>query len=151
MSDSIDADRLSCRFREYAELNGVCKALQQEMDALLQSDVGKLVLDSSDLFSILLSDAYKAKMHKMYAIYLGEAEDGDGNYKGVHLDFALNVRGTPIELGVIQADYPDAFNRMLIRQQKVSSTNPYPDRVLAVLREYFNFEAPQVGVTTAAL
>lgn len=57
---------------------------------MLESKVGRRLasLTQQQLFADLINDAYKPKMHKIYATYL----------RGVKVDFALNVRKSPFEL-----------------------------------------------------
>jgi hypothetical protein len=57
------------------------------MKQLLGSKLGEAVVTTSDdeLYTYVISDVYKARMHKMYAMY----------YRGVKAKFALNVRDSP--------------------------------------------------------
>lgn len=64
------------------------------MQALLSSELGKQLLNlrPTDLYDDLVNDAYKPKMHKLYAHFM----------QGVRVDFCLNVRKTPVPLMIIQ-------------------------------------------------
>ena len=66
------------------------------MDSILTSKMGQKIasLTQSQLFGALINDAYKPKMHKIYASYL----------RGVKVDFALNVRKSPFELKKIEKE-----------------------------------------------
>lgn len=61
---------------------------------MLKSNVGRrlALLSQPQLFNALINDAYKPKMHKIYATYL----------RGVTVDFALNVRRSPFPLRKIE-------------------------------------------------
>ena len=66
------------------------------LDALLDSPLGRRVAATpeEDLASLLLNDAYKPKMHRLYAMFYG----------GVTADFVLNVRRTPFPLERVRAE-----------------------------------------------
>ena len=66
------------------------------MDSMLKSKVGQKLasLTQPQLFDTLINDAYKPKMHKIYATYL----------RGVKVDFALNVRKSPFQLQKIEQE-----------------------------------------------
>lgn len=68
----------------------------EALDALLDSPLGRRVAATSeaDLASLLLNDAYKPKMHRLYAL----------SYGGVVADFVLNVRRTPFPLKRIRTE-----------------------------------------------
>lgn len=63
---------------------------------MLDSPLGRRVAGTSeaDLASLLLNDAYKLKMHRLYAM----------SYGGVVADFVLNVRRTPFPLKRIRTE-----------------------------------------------
>ena len=63
---------------------------------MLKSKVGQKLasLTQPQLFDTLINDAYKPKMHKIYATYL----------RGVKVDFALNVRKSPFQLKKIEQE-----------------------------------------------
>ena len=60
------------------------------MDELLSSPLGHALMSyrEEELFGLLMNDAYKPKMHKLYAQL----------YSGVEADFCLNIRRTPFPL-----------------------------------------------------
>ena len=64
------------------------------MQELLTSDLGKQLarLRTADVYDDLINDAYKPRMHKMYAHFM----------QGVQVDFCLNIRKTPLPLTTIQ-------------------------------------------------
>ena len=68
----------------------------EALDAMLDSPLGGRVAGTSeaDLASLLLNDAYKLKMHRLYAM----------SYRGVVADFVLNVRRTPFPLKRIRTE-----------------------------------------------
>ena len=70
--------------------------LAEALKAMLESKVGKRLasLTQQQLFGELINDAYKPKMHKIYATYL----------RGVKVDFALNVRKSPFELKKLEQE-----------------------------------------------
>ena len=63
---------------------------------MLDSPLGRRVAGTSegDLALLLLNDAYKLKMHRLYAM----------SYGGVVADFVLNVRRTPFPLKRIRTE-----------------------------------------------
>ena len=63
---------------------------------MLDSPLGRRVAGTreADLASLLLNDAYKLKMHRLYAM----------SYGGVVADFVLNVRRTPFPLKRIRTE-----------------------------------------------
>jgi nicotinic acid phosphoribosyltransferase len=75
------------------------------LDALLDSPLGRRVAATpeEDLASLLLNDAYKPKMHRLYAMFYG----------GVTADFVLNVRRTPFPLKRIRAEVCCARGKLL--------------------------------------
>ena len=60
------------------------------MDELLSSPLGQRLVGYSEeeLFGLLMNDAYKPKMHKLYTQL----------YTAVEADFCLNIRRTPFPL-----------------------------------------------------
>ena len=60
------------------------------VDELLSSPLGRALVSYSEveLFGLLMNDAYKPKMHKLYAQL----------YSAVEADFCLNIRRTPFPL-----------------------------------------------------
>lgn len=66
------------------------------LNAMLDSPLGRRVaaMPEADLASLLLNDAYKPKMHRLYAL----------SYGGVTADFVLNVRRTPFPLKRIRTE-----------------------------------------------
>ena len=75
------------RYRDKTRSDAAYQANWQLMLALLNSDIGKEVMRATDdeLYRYVISDVYKARMHKMYAKY----------YRAVRAKFALNVRKSP--------------------------------------------------------
>ena len=73
-----------------------CALHAEALDAMLDSPLGRRVAGTSeaDLASLLLNDAYKLKMHRLYAM----------SYGGVVADFVLNVRRTPFPLKRIRTE-----------------------------------------------
>ena len=63
---------------------------------MLDSKIGRKIasLSQQQLFTELISDAYKPKMHKIYSSFL----------RGAKVDFALNVRKSPFGLKRIEQE-----------------------------------------------
>lgn len=63
---------------------------------MLESRVGRKIasLSQQQLFTMLINDAYKPKMHKIYSLFL----------RGAQVDFALNVRKSPFGLKKIEQE-----------------------------------------------
>lgn len=63
---------------------------------MLNSSIGRKIasLTQQQLFTELINDAYKPKMHKIYSLFL----------RGVKVDFALNVRKSPFALKRIEQE-----------------------------------------------
>lgn len=67
--DAVDVPRLVARFKHYVDIHRPPAAEVTAMLGLLASSVGRRVcaLSKDELTSHLLDDAYKLKMHAMYA------------------------------------------------------------------------------------
>lgn len=67
---------------------------------MLESKMGRKIasLSQKQLFTELINDAYKPKMHKIYSMFL----------RGAKVDFALNVRKSPFDLRRIEAEVSEA-------------------------------------------
>lgn len=63
---------------------------------MLNSSIGRKIasLTQQQLFTELINDAYKPKIHKIYSLFL----------RGVKVDFALNVRKSPFALKRIEQE-----------------------------------------------
>ena len=63
---------------------------------MLNSSIGRKIasLTQQLLFTELINDAYKPKMHKIYSLFL----------RGVKVDFALNIRKSPFSLKWIEQE-----------------------------------------------
>jgi hypothetical protein len=72
MHQPIDAARLIARFAHYADSAGVSGASIKDLVSVLQSPLGYAVLQAPPglLDRWLLDDAYKLRMHKMYATFM---------------------------------------------------------------------------------
>ena len=68
----------------------------EALQKLLDSNIGRKIasLTHKHLFTELINDAYKPKMHKIYSLFL----------RGVKVDFALNVRRSPFALKRIEQE-----------------------------------------------
>ncbi len=66
---------------------------------------------------------------------------------GVDADFALNVRKTPLPLGVMRAESPGLFACLQWRVRQLQHVQPYSEAVLQAVREFMDWEVPQVGET----
>mmetsp|Transcript_41353 Transcript_41353/g.104812 ORF Transcript_41353/g.104812 Transcript_41353/m.104812 type:complete len:613 (+) Transcript_41353:60-1898(+) len=126
---TVEPERLVRRTKFYAERAGAAEEYVAGMEALLTSKCGAAVLAMSkeELHGVLNNDAYKAKMHKMYAKYYG----------GVSADFALNVRKTPVPLIDIEKAHPGVWRELLAALQRLTAIRPYDSEVQTVLKEYF--------------
>lgn len=63
---------------------------------MLDSSIGRKIasLTQQHLFTELINDAYKPKMHKIYSLFM----------RGVKVDFALNIRKSPFALKRIEQE-----------------------------------------------
>ena len=63
---------------------------------MLDSTMGRQIasLSQKQLFTELINDAYKPKMHKIYSMFL----------RGAKVDFALNIRKSPFALRKIEEE-----------------------------------------------
>lgn len=70
--------------------------LAEALQNMLDSSIGRKIasLTQQQLFTELINDAYKPKMHKIYSLFL----------RGVKVDFALNVRKSPFALKRIEQE-----------------------------------------------
>mmetsp|Transcript_39795 Transcript_39795/g.112908 ORF Transcript_39795/g.112908 Transcript_39795/m.112908 type:complete len:600 (-) Transcript_39795:234-2033(-) len=144
----IDVDRLLERASLYGQLAGASLETRGWMYMMLASPAGRYILSMSrkEMLQYMVNDAYKAKMHKVYAKY----------YSGVIGDFALNVRRTILKLEEMQTDFPALFEELHSAVAVLCSLTPYPDKTRRVLKKYFDFEtdeamlrrAQQHGVTS---
>lgn len=93
---------------------------------MLGSSFGRKIasLSHRQLFSGLINDAYKPKMHKIYSNFL----------RGVKVDFALNVRKSPFALKRIEqevcphATWP-AFIMSVLKVVQMSTSSQLMARV----------------------
>lgn len=85
----------------------------EAMDSMLKSKVGQKLasLTQPQLFDTLINDAYKPKMHKIYATYL----------RGVKVDFALNVRKSPFQLKKIEQEVCPVYAKCALPIQYCAS------------------------------
>lgn len=87
------------------------EGLPGDLGALLDSPTVKYLLSipEAELFSDLIDDAYKPKMHKMYSEF----------YNDVMVDFCLNVRKSPFPLDKMKEE----VRALLSEREKVWHTD----------------------------
>ena len=143
------------------------------MQALLSSELGKQLLNlrPTNLYDDLINDAYKPKMHKLYAHFMQD----------VRVDFCLNIRKTPVPLMIIQQQVrpglsltrshcpgsscccrqsgshagsdchnvqePALFSEFQQRVNRLHLGIPLTPHIVAVLRQYYEFTVTSVRST----
>ncbi|PSC74800.1 hypothetical protein C2E20_2460 [Micractinium conductrix] len=91
-----------------------------------------LALPEARLEGLLANDAYKPRMHRLYARYM----------PGVQADFELWVRRTPLPLACIRKEDPWLWQRFEAACARRLGVPPYPPAVVAALEAHFAGFAP---------
>eukprot|EP00884_Botryococcus_braunii_P006522 jgi/Botrbrau1/15871/Bobra.40_1s0055.1 len=73
-------------------------------------------------------------MHKMYAEF----------YNDVTVDFCLNVRKSPFPLDKMKEEDPELYKDFEAEVKLLHELDPLSERTVDVLRNYFDFEVPEV-------
>lgn len=133
---AVDPTKLHVRLRHYCKLHYVDQDIMDNMVNLLQSDTAlQLLAMPEDVWrGSLVNDAYKVKMHRMYAEWM----------TGVKADFALNVRKTAISLDKIRDEHADLYGQFRNEADHLSQLEPYSKEVAAALKVFFNFTVTEV-------
>jgi hypothetical protein len=156
---SIDVGRLVTRLQHYAESAGISAPVVHDMVSMLHTPLAAAVLDSpADLLDRwLLDDAYKLRMHKMYATFMsGEFDERAYRTRacrqltatdqaGVAADFELNVRRMYKPLHVLLEDHPHLASELRQGLRRLEAAVPLDDHLEDVLARYLNsFTVPKV-------
>ncbi|KAK9838087.1 hypothetical protein WJX81_000247 [Elliptochloris bilobata] len=130
----LELPRLRERVQFYALRAHADADLIAALDEMLDSPLGRRVAATSeaDLVALLLNDAYKPKMHRLYAL----------SYGGVTADFVLNVRRTPFPLQRIRSEDPELWAEFEAAVAALRSIPPLKDEVVDVLRLHYSFDVP---------
>jgi len=105
------------------------------MKEMLESSAGRRIvsMQRDELLRLLINDAYKAKMHKVYARY----------FTGVTGDFALNVRRTTLSLLELREEHAGLFEELTASVERLCSLSPYTERTREALDRYFLFHTDE--------
>ncbi|KAL4421767.1 hypothetical protein ABPG77_009750 [Micractinium sp. CCAP 211/92] len=127
--EAIDPDALQARADHHARRE---EASAETLDRLAEffhdpTTRAILALPEADLCSLLVNDAYKARMHRLYARYM----------PGVVTDFELSVRRTPVPLAQIREEDPELWRRFQRACSERLGVPPYPPAVVHTLEACF--------------
>lgn len=128
----VDLDVLRLRSQFYAQRGGASNRMQGKLASFLSSNLVEDLLKLSDkvLRNDLILDAYKPKMHKTYAAY----------FSAVDIDFALNVRKSPISLHQIRIEQAQLYEKLVKYVEQLSKLKPVTDRRMEILQQYYAFQ-----------
>ncbi|DBA73502.1 hypothetical protein WJX77_001486 [Trebouxia sp. C0004] len=132
----LDVNRLKLRAVHYAQTAGASAETTEALGAMLDSKIGLKIasLSQQQLFTELINDAYKPKMHKIYSSFL----------RGAKVDFALNVRKSPFGLKRIEQEDPDLYQQMNQSMADVARIQPLNDSIEEVLKTFYSFDTPTI-------
>ncbi|KAL4431465.1 hypothetical protein ABPG75_006721 [Micractinium tetrahymenae] len=127
--EAIDPEALLARCDHYARREGASAETLARLDAFCRDPVTRaiLALPEAELDALLLNDAYKARMHKLYARYMPR----------VVTDFELSVRRTPVPLAQIRDEDPELWRRFQRACADRLGVPPYPPAVVETLNTCF--------------
>lgn len=139
-----DLNQLIFLSRHYAAHSNCSDATVDQLMAFLLQDQlarGALEMSPSQLTAYLSNDAYKPRMHRMYAMFMG----------GVSIDFELNVRKAPMTLAQIRREDPELWSAFEEECRQRLEVPAYPPPVVASLQLLFDhFDCPEVMLRRAA-
>lgn len=132
----LNVEKLGIRAEYYARKAGASDKATEALRKMLGSSFGRKIasLSHRQLFSGLINDAYKPKMHKIYSNFL----------RGVKVDFALNVRKSPFALKRIEQEDPDLFQQLNQAMADVAKLQPLNDNIEEVLKVFYGFDTLEV-------
>lgn len=126
---SIDPAELLSRSEHYAKREGANADILGKLAAFLRDPTTCAILGLPEerLEALLVNDAYKPRMHQLYARYM----------PGVLADFELRVRRTPVPLAVIRDEDPELWQWFLGACRRRLGVPPYPPPVVDALNSRF--------------
>lgn len=132
----LDVDRLGVQAAHYACKAGASTETTEALRTMLDSTMGRQIasLSQKQLFTELINDAYKPKMHKIYSMFL----------RGAKVDFALNIRKSPFALKKIEEEDPDLYKQLNESMVAVARIQPLSDSIEDILKVFYSFDTPKI-------